>query len=170
MPRPARVKKEDVIEACAQLASQGQKITTRNVIEIVGGSFRTISPIVREYKALAGIPEAIEDIQDENNNGAISVAEPEETATVAQEEIPETAIETDPLQKMSEEAIKKADFEAAQQTLAVQYIIATQDYQTPGLKEQVSQGLEEIYKRAHAQRMANLFPKGIRDKLRNPKT
>ncbi|MGK7873209.1 MAG: DNA-binding protein [Xenococcaceae cyanobacterium] len=166
--RPAKVKKEDVIAACDQLVQEGQNVTVKNVLGMVGGSAREVSPIVRKYKASAGIPEALEDIENDDNNGALSVTEPEEIADVQKETSHSTSI--NPRQTMSAQAKEQAQLEAAQHTLAKNYFIATQDYETPGLKEQVNQGLEEIYKRANAEMMDNLFPKDLQEKLRTPKT
>ena len=139
-------KREQVFQACQELLEEEKSVTVRAVIDRVGGSSRDISPIVKEFK------EKLEAAS------SLSVSEKAEVNTSHTEE--EDCIDTNPVTANLERVDKEAQLIAARKIVATAYYEKTQQFNLPGLQEEVNQALSEVDAIAHNQD-ETLSPKGM---------
>ena len=138
-------KREQVFQACQELLEEEKSVTVRAVIDRVGGSSRDISPIVKEFK---------EKLEQESS---LSVSERAEVDTSHTEE---ECIDTNPVAENLERVDKEAQLIAARKIVATAYYEKTQQFNLPGLQEEVNQALSEVDAIAHNQD-ETLSPKGM---------
>ncbi len=138
-------KREQVFQACQELLEEEKSVTVRAVIDRVGGSSRDISPIVKEFK---------EKLEQESS---IAVSERAEVDTNQAEE---EHIDTNPVTENLERVDKEAQLIAARKIVATAYYEKTQQFNLPGLQEEVNQALSEVDAIAHSQD-ETLSPKGM---------
>lgn len=139
-------KREQVFQACQELLEEEKSVTVRAVIDRVGGSSRDISPIVKEFK---------EKLEAESS---LSVSERAEVNTSDSNE--EDFIDTNPVTANLERVDKEAQLIAARKIVATAYYEKTQQFNLPGLQEEVNQALSEVDAIAHSQD-ETLSPKGM---------
>ena len=139
-------KREQVFQACQELLEEEKSVTVRAVIDRVGGSSRDISPIVKEFK---------EKLEQESS---LSVSERAEVNTSDSSE--EDFIDTNPVTANLERVDKEAQLIAARKIVATAYYEKTQQFNLPGLQEEVNQALSEVDAIAHNQD-ETLSPKGM---------
>ncbi|VEP14024.1 conserved hypothetical protein [Hyella patelloides LEGE 07179] len=139
-------KREQVFQACQELLEEEKSVTVRAVIDRVGGSSRDISPIVKEFK---------EKLEAESS---LSVSEKTEVNTRDSNE--EDFIDTNPVTANLERVDKEAQLIAARKIVATAYYEKTQQFNLPGLQEEVNQALSEVDAIAHSQD-ETLSPKGM---------
>ncbi len=139
-------KREQVFQACQELLEEEKSVTVRAVIDRVGGSSRDISPIVKEFK---------EKLEQESS---LSVSEKAEVNTSNSNE--EDFIDTNPVTANLERVDKEAQLIAARKIVATAYYEKTQQFNLPGLQEEVNQALSEVDAHAHSQD-DTLSPKGM---------
>ena len=139
-------KREQVFLACQELLEEEKSVTVRAVIDRVGGSSRDISPIVKEFK---------EKLEAESS---LSVSERAEVDTSDKDE--EDFIDTNPVTANLERVDKEAQLIAARKIVATAYYEKTQQFNLPGLQEEVNQALSEVDAIAHSQD-ETLSPKGM---------
>ncbi len=139
-------KREQVFQACQELLEEEKSVTVRAVIDRVGGSSRDISPIVKEFK---------EKLEAESS---LSVSEKAEVNTSDSNE--EDFIDTNPVTANLERVDKEAQLIAARKIVATAYYEKTQQFNLPGLQEEVNQALSEVDAIAHSQD-ETLSPKGM---------
>ena len=139
-------KREQVFQACQELLEEEKSVTVRAVIDRVGGSSRDISPIVKEFK---------EKLEQESS---LSVSEKAEVNTSDSNE--EDFIDTNPVTANLERVDKEAQLIAARKIVATAYYEKTQQFNLPGLQEEVNQALSEVDAIAHSQD-ETLSPKGM---------
>ena len=139
-------KREQVFLACQELLEEEKSVTVRAVIDRVGGSSRDISPIVKEFK---------EKLEAESS---LSVSEKAEVNTSNKDE--EDFIDTNPVTANLERVDKEAQLIAARKIVATAYYEKTQQFNLPGLQEEVNQALSEVDAIAHNQD-ETLSPKGM---------
>ena len=139
-------KREQVFLACQELLEEEKSVTVRAVIDRVGGSSRDISPIVKEFK---------EKLEQESS---LSVSEKTEVNTSDKDE--EDFIDTNPVTANLERVDKEAQLIAARKIVATAYYEKTQQFNLPGLQEEVNQALSEVDAIAHNQD-ETLSPKGM---------
>lgn len=139
-------KREQVFQACQELLEEGKSVTVRAVIDHVGGSSRDISPIVKEFK---------EKLEQERS---ISVSETTEVDTNLSNQ--EERVTIDPVAENLERVDKEAQLIAARKIVATAYYEKTQQFNLPGLQEEVNQALSEVDAIAHNQD-ETLSPKGM---------
>ena len=139
-------KREQVFQACQELLEEEKSVTVRAVIDRVGGSSRDISPIVKEFK---------EKLEQESS---LSVSEKAEVNTSDSNE--EDFIDTNPVTANLERVDKEAQLIAARKIVATAYYEKTQQFNLPGLQEEVNQALSEVDAIAHNQD-ETLSPKGM---------
>ena len=139
-------KREQVFQACQELLEEEKSVTVRAVIDRVGGSSRDISPIVKEFK---------EKLEAESS---LSVSEKAEVNTSDSNE--EDFIDTNPVTANLERVDKEAQLIAARKIVATAYYEKTQQFNLPGLQEEVNQALSEVDAIAHNQD-ETLSPKGM---------
>ncbi len=139
-------KREQVFQACQELLEEEKSVTVRAVIDRVGGSSRDISPIVKEFK---------ENLEAESS---LSVSEKAEVNTSDKDE--EDFIDTNPVTANLERVDKEAQLIAARKIVATAYYEKTQQFNLPGLQEEVNQALSEVDAIAHNQD-ETLSPKGM---------
>ncbi|MEO1006310.1 MAG: DNA-binding protein [Cyanobacteria bacterium J06638_38] len=139
-------KREQVFQACQELLEEEKSVTVRAVIDRVGGSSRDISPIVKEFK---------EKLEAESS---IAVSEKAEVNTSNSNE--EDFIDTNPVTANLERVDKEAQLIAARKIVATAYYEKTQQFNLPGLQEEVNQALSEVDAIAHSQDKT-LSPKGM---------
>ena len=139
-------KREQVFQACQELLEEEKSVTVRAVIDRVGGSSRDISPIVKEFK---------EKLEAESS---LSVSERAEVNTSDSNK--EDFIDTNPVTANLERVDKEAQLIAARKIVATAYYEKTQQFNLPGLQEEVNQALSEVDAIAHNQD-ETLSPKGM---------
>ena len=139
-------KREQVFQACQELLEEEKSVTVRAVIDRVGGSSRDISPIVKEFK---------EKLEAESS---LSVSERAEVNTSDSNK--EDFIDTNPVTANLERVDKEAQLIAARKIVATAYYEKTQQFNLPGLQEEVNQALSEVDAIAHSQD-ETLSPKGM---------
>ena len=139
-------KREQVFQACQELLEEEKSVTVRAVIDRVGGSSRDISPIVKEFK---------EKLEAESS---LSVSERAEVNASDSNE--EDFIDTNPVTANLERVDKEAQLIAARKIVATAYYEKTQQFNLPGLQEEVNQALSEVDAIAHNQD-ETLSPKGM---------
>ena len=141
-------KREQVFQACQELLEEEKSVTVRAVIDRVGGSSRDISPIVKEFK------EKLEAAS------SLSVSEKAEVNTSTSHADEEDCIDTNPVTANLERVDKEAQLIAARKIVATAYYEKTQQFNLPGLQEEVNQALSEVDAIAHSQD-ETLSPKGM---------
>lgn len=141
-------KREQVFQACQELLEEEKSVTVRAVIDRVGGSSRDISPIVKEFK------EKLEAAS------SLSVSEKAEVNTSSSHADKEDCIDTNPVTANLERVDKEAQLIAARKIVATAYYEKTQQFNLPGLQEEVNQALSEVEAIAHSQD-ETLSPKGM---------
>ena len=139
--------KDKILLACQELVEEGKSVTVRAVIDKVGGSSRDVSPIVKEFKAhkTAESSIAVSDrasVDTHSNNGHSN------------------HIDTNPVTANLERVDKEAQLIAARKIVATAYYEKTQQFNLPGLQEEVNQALSEVDAIAHNQD-ETLSPKGM---------
>jgi DNA invertase Pin-like site-specific DNA recombinase len=124
-------KREQVFQACQELLEEEKSVTVRAVIDRLGGSSRDISPIVKEFKEnlSAECSIAVSDsvqVDTNSNNGHGN------------------QIDTNPVAANLERVDKEAQLIAARKIVATAYYEKTQQFNLPGLQEEVNQALSEV--------------------------
>ncbi|AFZ38359.1 hypothetical protein Sta7437_4932 (plasmid) [Stanieria cyanosphaera PCC 7437] len=137
-------KREQVFQACQELLEEEKSVTVRAVIDRVGGSSRDISPIVKEFK---------ENLEQES---FLSVSEKAEVDYSHSDE--EEHINADPVAANLERVDREAQLIAARKIIATAYYEKTQQFNLPGLQEEVNQALSEVDALVNSQ---TLSPKGM---------
>jgi hypothetical protein len=138
--------KNQILIACQELVSEGKSVTVRAVIKRTGGSSRDISPIVKEFK---------ENLETESsiavsNQAKVDISHTEE----------EDCINTNPVAANLERVDKEAQLIAARKVIATAYYEKTQQFNLPGLQEEVNQALSEVDALVNSQD-ETLSPKGM---------
>ena len=141
-------KREQVFQACQELLEEEKSVSVRAVIDRVGGSSRDISPIVKEFK---------EKLEQESS---LSVSEKAEVNTSNSHADEEDCIDTNPVTANLERVDREAQLIAARKIVATAYYEKTQQFNLPGLQEEVNQALSEVDAIAHNQD-ETLSPKGM---------
>jgi Plasmid replication region DNA-binding N-term len=154
-------KREQIFQACQELLEEEKSVTVRAVIDRVGGSSRDISPIVKEFRENLEAERASQ--ADESNSPdvssvSLSVSEKTEVNTSHTEE--EDCIDTNVVATNLERVDKEAQLIAARKIIATAYYEKTQQFNLPGLQEEVNQALSEVEAIAHNQD-ETLSPKGM---------
>lgn len=139
--------KDKILIACQELLEEGKSVTVRAVIDKVGGSSRDISPIVKEFK---------EQLEAETSIAVSEQAQVERNHSQTTEE----HIDTNPVATNLERVDKEAQLIAARKIIATAYYEKTQQFDLPGLQEEVNQALSEVEAIAHSQD-ETLSPKGM---------
>ncbi len=139
-------KKEQVFQACQELLEEEKSVTVRAVIDRVGGSSRDISPIVKEFK---------ENLEIESS---LSVSEKAEVDYSHSDK--EEHINADPVAANLERVDREAQLIAARKIIATAYYEKTQQFNLPGLQEEVNQTLSEVDALVNSQD-ETLSPKGM---------
>jgi hypothetical protein len=137
--------KNQILIACQELVSEGKSVTVRAVIKKTGGSSRDISPIVKEFK--------------ENLEAESSIAVSEK-AEVDYSHSDEEEINANPVAANLERVDKEAQLIAARKVIATAYYEKTQQFNLPGLQEEVNQALSEVDALVNSQD-ETLSPKGM---------
>ena len=153
--------KDKILLACQELLESGKSVTVRAVIKKTGGSSRDISPIVKEFKEnlkqeiSLSVSERAEVNTSQNGHltGANSIR-----PTCPPEE--EDCIDTNPVAENLERVDREAQLIAARKIIATAYYEKTQQFNLPGLQEEVLQALSEVDAHAHSQD-ETLSPKGM---------
>lgn len=130
-------KREQVFQACQELLEEEKSVSVRAVIDRVGGSSRDISPIVKEFK------EQLE------KDCSIAVSEQAQVER-NHERTSSEHIDTDPVATNLERVDKEAQLIAARKIIATAYYEKTQQFNLPGLQEEVNQALSEVEAIAHS--------------------
>jgi hypothetical protein len=138
--------KNQILIACQELVSEGKSVTVRAVIKKTGGSSRDISPIVKEFK---------ENLETESS---IAVSEKAEVDYSHSDE--EEHINANPVAANLERVDKEAQLIAARKVIATAYYEKTQQFNLPGLQEEVNQALSEVDALVNSQD-ETLSPKGM---------
>ncbi len=139
-------KREQIFQACQELLEEEKSVTVRAVIERVGGSSRDISPIVKEFK---------ENLEAESS---IAVSEKAEVDYSHSDEEEHTNV--DPVTANLERVDQEAQLIAARKIIATAYYEKTQQFNLPGLQEEVNQALSEVDALVNSQD-ETLSPKGM---------
>jgi DNA invertase Pin-like site-specific DNA recombinase len=140
-------KREQIFQACQELLEEEKSVTVRAVIDRLGGSSRDISPIVKEFKENleAECSIAVSDnvqVDTNSNNGHGN------------------QINTNPVAANLERVDKEAQLIAARKIVATAYYEKTQQFNLPGLQEEVNQALSEVDALVNSQD-ETLSPKGM---------
>lgn len=140
-------KREQIFQACQELLEEEKSVTVRAVIERVGGSSRDISPIVKEFKEKleAECSIAVSDsvqVDTNSNNGHGN------------------HVDTNPVTANLERVDQEAQLIAARKIIATAYYEKTQQFNLPGLQEEVNQALSEVDALVNSQD-ETLSPKGM---------
>ena len=139
--------KDRILIACQELLEEGKSVTVRAVIDKVGGSSRDISPIVKEFK---------EQLEKDCSIAVSEQAQVERNHSQTTEE----HIDTNPVATNLERVDKEAQLIAAGKIIATAYYEKTQQFDLPGLQEEVNQAFSEVNAIAHSQDEI-LSPKGM---------
>jgi hypothetical protein len=150
--------KDQILLACQELLEEGKNITVRAVIEKTGGSTRDISPIVKEFKKNL-----------ERDGSAIAVSEPTRIDTNSNNGHNSNQIAPDPVAANLERVDRDAQLIAARKVIATAYYEKTQQFNLPGLQEEVNQALSEVNAIANSQD-ETLSPKGMLNWLKTKQT
>jgi hypothetical protein len=127
----------------------------------VGGSSRDISPIVKEFKekleqeSSLSVSERTSHGRELNSRPVSSKAE----VNISDKD-EEDFIDTNPVTANLERVDKEAQLIAARKIVATAYYEKTQQFNLPGLQEEVNQALSEVDAIAHSQD-ETLSPKGM---------
>jgi hypothetical protein len=138
--------KNQILIACQELVSEGKSVTVRAVIDRVGGSSRDISPIVKEFK---------ENLEQESSLSVSNQAEVDISHTEK-----DNCIDTNPVAANLERVDREAQLIAARKVIATAYYEKTQQFNLPGLQEEVNQALSEVDALVNSQD-ETLSPKGM---------
>lgn len=153
-------KREQIFQACQELLEEEKSVTVRAVIDRVGGSSRDISPIVKEFREnleAERTSQARESNSPDVSSISLSVSEKTEVNTSHTEE---DCIDTNVVAANLERVDKEAQLIAARKIIATAYYEKTQQFNLPGLQEEVNQALSEVDAIAHNQD-ETLSPKGM---------
>ena len=149
--------KDKILTACYQILEEGKSVTVRAVIDKVGGSSRDVSPIVKEFK---------EKLEAESSIAVSEQAQVERNHVEATEEHINS---NDSVTANLERVDKEAQLIAARKIIATAYYEKTQQFNLPGLQEEVNQALSEVDAIAHNQD-ETLSPKGMLNWLKGRQT
>lgn len=138
--------KDKILTACYQLLEEGKSVTVRAVIDKVGGSTRDVSPVVKEFK--------------EKLEAASSIAVSEQAEVDTNHSGKEDRINTDSVAANLERVDREAQLIAARKIIATAYYEKTQQFNLPGLQEEVNQALSEVDAITYNQD-ETLSPKGM---------
>jgi DNA invertase Pin-like site-specific DNA recombinase len=140
-------KREQIFQACQELLEEEKSVTVRAVIDRLGGSSRDISPIVKEFKenleaeCSIAVSDSVQvDTNSNNSHG--------------------NQINTNPVAANLERVDKEAQLIAARKVIATAYYEKTQQFNLPGLQEEVNQALSEVDALVNSQD-ETLSPKGM---------
>ena len=140
-------KREQIFQACQELLEEEKSVTVRAVIDRLGGSSRDISPIVKEFKenleaeCSIAVSDSVQ-VDTNSNNGHGN------------------QINTNPVAANLERVDKEAQLIAARKIVATAYYEKTQQFNLPGLQEEVNQALSEVDALVNSQD-ETLSPKGM---------
>jgi DNA invertase Pin-like site-specific DNA recombinase len=140
-------KREQIFQACQELLEEEKSVTVRAVIDRLGGSSRDISPIVKEFKenleaeCSIAVSDSVQ-VDTNSNNGHGN------------------QINTNPVAANLERVDKEAQLIAARKVIATAYYEKTQQFNLPGLQEEVNQALSEVDALINSQD-ETLSPKGM---------
>jgi DNA invertase Pin-like site-specific DNA recombinase len=140
-------KREQIFQACQELLEEEKSVTVRAVIDRLGGSSRDISPIVKEFKenleaeCSIAVSDSVQ-VDTNSNNGHGN------------------QINTNPVATNLERVDKEAQLIAARKIVATAYYEKTQQFNLPGLQEEVNQALSEVDALVNSQD-ETLSPKGM---------
>jgi DNA invertase Pin-like site-specific DNA recombinase len=140
-------KREQIFQACQELLEEEKSVTVRAVIDRLGGSSRDISPIVKEFKenleaeCSIAVSDSVQ-VNTNSNNGHGN------------------QINTNPVAANLERVDKEAQLIAARKIVATAYYEKTQQFNLPGLQEEVNQALSEVDALINSQD-ETLSPKGM---------
>jgi DNA invertase Pin-like site-specific DNA recombinase len=140
-------KREQIFQACQELLEEEKSVTVRAVIDRLGGSSRDISPIVKEFKenleaeCSIAVSDSVQ-VDTNSNNGHGN------------------QINTNPVAANLERVDKEAQLIAARKIVATAYYEKTQQFNLPGLQEEVNQALSEVDALINSQD-ETLSPKGM---------
>lgn len=140
-------KREQIFQACQELLEEEKSVTVRAVIDRLGGSSRDISPIVKEFKenleaeCSIAVSDSVQ-VDTNSNNGHGN------------------QIDTNPVAANLERVDKEAQLIAARKIVATAYYEKTQQFNLPGLQEEVNQALSEVDALVNSQD-ETLSPKGM---------
>jgi DNA invertase Pin-like site-specific DNA recombinase len=140
-------KREQVFQACQELLESEKSVTVRAVIDRLGGSSRDISPIVKEFKenleaeCSIAVSDSVQ-VDTNSNNGHGN------------------HVDTNPVAANLERVDKEAQLIAARKIIATAYYEKTQQFNLPGLQEEVNQALSEVDALVNSQD-ETLSPKGM---------
>jgi DNA invertase Pin-like site-specific DNA recombinase len=140
-------KREQIFQACQELLEEEKSVTVRAVIDRLGGSSRDISPIVKEFKenleaeCSIAVSDSVQ-VDTNSNNGHGD------------------QINTNPVAANLERVDKEAQLIAARKVIATAYYEKTQQFNLPGLQEEVNQALSEVDALINSQD-ETLSPKGM---------
>jgi hypothetical protein len=154
-------KREQVFQACQELLEEEKSVTVRAVIDRVGGSSRDISPIVKEFKEnleTERTSQAGEFDSPDVSSISLSVSERAEVDYSHSDE--EEHINADPVAANLERVDREAQLIAARKIIATAYYEKTQQFNLPGLQEEVNQALSEVDALVNSQD-ETLSPKGM---------
>jgi DNA invertase Pin-like site-specific DNA recombinase len=140
-------KREQIFQACQELLEEEKSVTVRAVIDRLGGSSRDISPIVKEFK---------ENLEAECS---IAVSDSVQVDTNSNN-VHGNQINTNPVAANLERVDKEAQLIAARKIVATAYYEKTQQFNLPGLQEEVNQALSEVDALINSQD-ETLSPKGM---------
>lgn len=140
-------KREQIFQACQELLEEEKSVTVRAVIDRLGGSSRDISPIVKEFKenleaeCSIAVSDSVQ-VDTNSNNGHGN------------------HVDTNPVAANLERVDKEAQLIAARKIIATAYYEKTQQFNLPGLQEEVNQALSEVDALVNSQD-ETLSPKGM---------
>jgi DNA invertase Pin-like site-specific DNA recombinase len=140
-------KREQIFQACQELLEEEKSVTVRAVIDRLGGSSRDISPIVKEFKenleaeCSIAVSDSVQ-VDTNSNNGHGN------------------HVDTNPVAANLERVDKEAQLIAARKIVATAYYEKTQQFNLPGLQEEVNQALSEVDALVNSQD-ETLSPKGM---------
>jgi DNA invertase Pin-like site-specific DNA recombinase len=140
-------KREQIFQACQELLEEEKSVTVRAVIDRLGGSSRDISPIVKEFKenleaeCSIAVSDSVQ-VDTNSNNGHSN------------------HVDTNPVAANLERVDKEAQLIAARKIVATAYYEKTQQFNLPGLQEEVNQALSEVDALVNSQD-ETLSPKGM---------
>ncbi|NJL52024.1 MAG: hypothetical protein HC930_07000 [Hydrococcus sp. SU_1_0] len=140
-------KREQIFQVCQELLEEEKSVTVRAVIDRLGGSSRDISPIVKEFKenleaeCSIAVSDSVQ-VDTNSNNGH------------------DNQSDTNPVAANLERVDKEAQLIAARKIVATAYYEKTQQFNLPGLQEEVNQALSEVDALVNSQD-ETLSPKGM---------
>lgn len=140
-------KREQIFQACQELLEEEKSVTVRAVIDRLGGSSRDISPIVKEFKenleaeCSIAVSDSVQ-VDTNSNNGHGN------------------HVDTNPVAANLERVDKEAQLIAARKIVATAYYEKTQQFNLPGLQEELTKALSEVDALVNSQD-ETLSPKGM---------